>query len=83
MADDFGPSTIKRLKKLAEEIPQEETIRGLLRVLEDKPIGSTHPVTLIGASLVERALEAAFLSRLVPMNIMTEIDFSIFRIKAQ
>lgn len=39
-----------------------------MRILETRHVGSDYPVTLIGASLLERALEAAILSRLVPMN---------------
>jgi len=63
-----GPSTIKRLKKLAKEIPSERIIQGLLRILETRHVGSDYPVALIGTSLLERALEAAILSRFVPMN---------------
>jgi hypothetical protein len=61
-------SALKRLKALAKVIPDETRIRGLLRVIENRQTGSDYAVAIIGASLVERALEVAILSRFVVMT---------------
>jgi hypothetical protein len=61
-------SSLARLKALAKEIPDEPKIRGLLRVIENRHLGSDYAVAIIGASLIERALQAAILSRLVPLG---------------
>jgi hypothetical protein len=61
-------STLKHLKALAKEVPDERRIRGLLRRMENRNLGSDYAVAIIGASLIERALEAAILSRFVPLD---------------
>jgi hypothetical protein len=61
-------SAFARLKALAKEIPDEPRIRGLLRLIENRHLGSDYAVAIIGASLVERALEAAIVARFVPLD---------------
>jgi len=63
----MAPSN-KRLKALAKTIPDEHAIRGLLRLLENRTTGSDYAVAIIGASLIERALEAAILSRFAAID---------------
>jgi Mannitol repressor len=60
--------SLRRLKALAKEIPDEAQIRGLLRVIESRHLGSDYAVAVIGASLVERALEVAILARFIPFG---------------
>jgi hypothetical protein len=57
------------LKSLASEIPDDSRIRGLLRVIENRHLGSDYAIAIIGASLIERALEAAILGRFVPLEV--------------
>ena len=61
-------STSKRLKALAKEIPDEAHVRGLLRFIEHQRLQSDYAVAIVGASLIERALEVAILSRFVPVS---------------
>ena len=61
-------STLKRLRALAKTIPDEPVIRGLLRVIENRHTGSDYAVAIIGASMIERALEVAILSRFVSLT---------------
>jgi hypothetical protein len=61
-------STLKRLKALAKTIPDEPIIRGLLRLIENRHTGSDYAVAIIGASMIERALEVAILSRFVVLT---------------
>lgn len=61
-------SITKRLKALAKEIPDEPKIRGMLRLIEQRHLGSDYAVALMGASLIERALDAAILSRFVILD---------------
>jgi hypothetical protein len=61
-------SKLKLLKTLAKEIPDQSRIQGLLRLIEDKQVGSDYAVAIISASLVERALETAIVSRFVPLS---------------
>jgi hypothetical protein len=62
------PSPTARLKKLLKRAPNERLIRGLLRVLESRHVGSDYPVALMGAAIIERALEAAILTRFVTLT---------------
>jgi hypothetical protein len=59
---------MKRLKALARTIPEEPIIRGLLRIIENRHTGSDYAVAIIGASIIERALKDAILSRFVSLN---------------
>lgn len=67
MAADSSDA-LESLKALAEEIPDDARIRGLLRVIENRHLGSDYAVAIIAASLVERALHAALLGRFVPLG---------------
>jgi hypothetical protein len=58
----------RRLKVLAKEIPEERHIRGVLRLIETRHVGSDYVVAIIGASMIDRALEAAIVSRFVALN---------------
>jgi hypothetical protein len=60
-------SVSARLKKLAKEIPSDTVAHDLLSRLEDIPYFD-HAAATMGASLIEKALEVAILSRLIPMN---------------
>jgi hypothetical protein len=64
----YSSAAFEALNALAKEIPDESKIRGLLRVIENRHIGSDYAVAIIGSSLVERALEAAILARFVPLG---------------
>jgi hypothetical protein len=67
-----SPSEIfATLKALAKEIPDDSRIRGLLRLIENRHLGSDYAIATIGASLIERALEAAIVSRFVPFDTKT------------
>ena len=44
------------------------TWRGLLRLIENQSLESDYAIAIVGASLIERALEVAILSRFVPMS---------------
>lgn len=62
-------SHAKRLKKLVAEIPDEKTVRNVLKLLEpDHVLFADHAIALIGASVVEKALEIAILAYLIPMT---------------
>ena len=63
------PSPTKRLKKLAAEIPDDKESRAMLQGLEaqDNPL-SDYAIALIGASLLEKALEIALLARFVELS---------------
>jgi Mannitol repressor len=61
-------ATFEALNALAKEIPEDSKIRGLLRIIESRHLGSDYAIAIIGASLVERALEAAILARFVPLG---------------
>ena len=63
-----NPSTSKRRKAHAKEIPDEAHVRGLLRLIENQSLESDYAIAIVGASLIERALEVAILSRFVPMS---------------
>lgn len=65
MAQEFSPK--KRLKQLAAEIPPDGTIHSILIGLERLDNGD-YALAIVGASFIEKALEVAILSRLVPMN---------------
>jgi hypothetical protein len=60
-------SSSKRLKKLADEIPPDAAVQTHLDVMEDQAYAD-HAVAMMGAGLIEKALEVAILSRLIPMN---------------
>lgn len=60
-------SSSKRLKKLADEIPPDAAVQTHLDVMQDEPYAD-HAVAMMGAGLIETALEVAILSRLIPMN---------------
>ncbi|MBV8754012.1 MAG: hypothetical protein JO328_14215 [Hyphomicrobiales bacterium] len=62
------PSPVDTLKALAKLSPDEGYVRGLLRIIEDRHLGSDYAVAIIGSSLIERALEAAILARFVPLT---------------
>lgn len=66
MASKRSPS--KRLKELAAEIPPERAIHAQLTALERLDGVGDHALALVGASFVEKALETAILSRLIPLN---------------
>ena len=54
----------RRLKQLADEIPDENAVRDVLRSLESADSAlADYSIALIGASVLERALEVAILSR--------------------
>lgn len=58
---------VKRLKRLAAEIPDDIEIRMTLQLLEEKENAFTdHSIAMIGASVVDKALEVAIRSRLSP-----------------
>jgi len=63
------PSPVSRLKKLAAEIPDDKEARAILQGLEAQhnPL-SDYAIALIGASLLEKALEIALLARFVPLS---------------
>lgn len=62
-------SPAKRLKKLAAEIPDDKAVRNVLNLLEPVDmLFADHTIALIGASLVEKALEIAILAYLIPMT---------------
>jgi hypothetical protein len=69
-----APSAAKRLKKLAAEIPDDAAIRAILQSIEHPLIGrqatgwTDHVIVLIGASVVEKALEVAIVARLRPLT---------------
>jgi hypothetical protein len=65
MASKNSPS--RRLKKLAAEIPPDNTIHAILVGLERLENGD-YALAMIGSSFIEKALEVAILSRLIPMN---------------
>jgi DNA-binding MltR family transcriptional regulator len=58
----------RRLKDLAKSIPDEKALQGLMRVLEDATVRGDYPLVIMGAAMIERALEAAIKSRLVPLD---------------
>ena len=59
----------KRLKKLADEIPSDSAIRLVLQHLEPDHIDfSDHAIAMIGASVVDKALEVSILTRMRPMD---------------
>jgi DNA-binding MltR family transcriptional regulator len=62
-------SPVSRLKKLAAEIPNDKESRAVLQELEAQanPL-SDYAIALIGASLLEKALEVALLARFVPLS---------------
>jgi hypothetical protein len=60
---------LESLKALSKEIPDDSRVRGLLRVIENRNLGSDYAIAIIGASLIERALEAAILGRFVPLEV--------------
>jgi hypothetical protein len=62
------PSPTARLKKLLKHAPNERMIRGLLRVLQSRHVASDYPVAIMGAAIVERALETAILASFVPLT---------------
>ena len=64
-----GSSLVKRLRKLAELIPDDNTVRETLQALEpdDAPVAD-HAIAMIGVSILERALEIAIRSRLIPLT---------------
>jgi hypothetical protein len=64
-----SPDGSETLKALSKEIPDDSHVRGLLRVIENRNLGSDYAIAIIGASLIERALEAAILSRFMPLEI--------------
>jgi hypothetical protein len=60
--------TLEALKALAKEIPDDSRIRGQLRLIEDRHLGADYAIAIIGASLIERALETAIVARFVPLD---------------
>jgi hypothetical protein len=62
------PSTSTRLKNLAKRIPDERLIHGMLRVLAGRHVSADYPIAIAGAAVIERALEAAILSRCIPLD---------------
>lgn len=67
MASKSSPA--KSLKKLAAEIPDDEIVRKLLQSLEPKDNAyADHAIALIGASIVDKALEVAIRSRMVKLD---------------
>jgi hypothetical protein len=60
-------SPLKRLKKLAAEIPPDHAIHLHLSALRHIDFAD-HAVAMMGAGLIEKALEVAILSRLIPMG---------------
>jgi DNA-binding MltR family transcriptional regulator len=60
------PGSLRRLKELAKRIPDEGTEFALLRTLEDSR--AHYPIAIIGAAMIERALEVAITSRFVPLD---------------
>jgi hypothetical protein len=65
MASKDSPS--KRLKKLSAEIPPDQAIHAYLSTLKNFDFAD-HAVAMMGAGLIEKALEVAILSRLIPMG---------------
>lgn len=62
------PSPSKRLRELAKKIPEENETRALIRQLAGKHVKADYPVAMLGSALIERALEAAILSRFVQLK---------------
>ena len=64
-----GSPLIKRLKKLASLIPDDNAVRETLQALEpeDAPVAD-HAIAMIGAATLERALEIAISSRFIPLT---------------
>jgi hypothetical protein len=61
------PSASKRLKALAREIPDDRITDFHLAGLEEIDLAD-HAAATMGATLVEKALEVAILSRLAPLS---------------
>ena len=62
-------SPARRLKKLAAEIPDDKTVLNVLNLLEPVDmLFADHTIALIGASVVEKALEIAILAYLIPVT---------------
>ena len=67
MASKSSPA--KSLKKLAAEIPDDRIARDLMQSLEPKDNAyADHAIALIGASVVDKALEVAIRSRMVKLD---------------
>jgi hypothetical protein len=65
----MASATSKRLRDLAAEIPSDEIIRLTLRHLEPEHNDfSDHAIAMIGASLLEKALEVSILAHLRPLS---------------
>jgi hypothetical protein len=60
-------SPSRRLKKLAAEIPPDRVIHLHLSALKHMDFAD-HAVAMMGAGLIEKALEVAILSRMIPMS---------------
>jgi hypothetical protein len=67
-----APSSTSRLRRLLKQVPDERIIRGLIRVIQDRHVGTDYPVAIMGAAILERSLKAAILSRFVPLDRDTE-----------
>lgn len=62
-------SAKKRLRDMAAEIPDDTTVIHILQLLEpEQNAFADHSIALIGASVVDKALEVAIRSRLKPLN---------------
>jgi hypothetical protein len=61
-------STSKRIRRLANSIPNESRLRGFFRVLENRHVASDYPIAIMGGAMIERALEAGILSRCVALD---------------
>jgi hypothetical protein len=70
----------KRLQKLADQIPDHQSIWNIFRYIErseGENLWIDHTIAMIGASYVDKALEVAIISRLVPLK--TAEQEAIFR----
>lgn len=64
------PRGLSRLKKLAKEIPDETEVLKLLSSLQERKDdhAADRAAAIVGGTLVEAALEAAILSKFVPLD---------------
>lgn len=59
----------KRLRKLADEIPDDAVVWDALQALVDHDSPwADHAIALLGASYIEKALQVAIKSRMIPLT---------------